>query len=747
VIKKLILDRFGKFKGAEFDFGDVTLFHGPNEAGKTTVFDSLAFVLCGSKKNLPGLDRYGEDCSVRAEMDSGAPEFFPHTEFFSMYAVRSDAMSMPKGDGKWLDRIKNGFFSGGIDPEIMARDLDKALNATRRKAEEAARKDELSRAEERLARAMGDLEEVKAARERAKGAGTALDGARARTAALAEKRDALARTTEAMAARTRLNEARRTLARLERLRALSSAVLMRDESAAARALKEAAEEARRKASAAEAAERLSAAGAEDARARRAAEEEACAAAERPARAAREIADRLEGRASPREVRERRAGTASVIGLIASAAAGLVAALALWASGIGIALSAAAFASGAAAGAVLFLALRKTVSRMDDADAKSAWEEARAEWARRVHGVEPPAASGPREFLSRLRAVEAEAEQRQAFLAEARSAERRVEEERARARSEAEAARSGAARAESETSSWLRERGASGYEDYLARLANAKAREAERASLGDELRAEADKAGAEGLDELQARLRQEAEAIEKAWPEDAGRRGASGMAEVQRLREAEAALEAAREEERTLAARWERETALAEKDMRGILLELARAEESVAGAKEAVEADALRRSGESIARDLFRGMARSSDAAFSGLSEAVASFYAPVAGGEGGCRLGSLDEADALVRDGGGTERPPSRLSQGTRDLFYLACRLALARSIGREEAVLVFDEAFKNLDRDRTSRALSMIEDFRKRSGWKIVFFTKDEWLAEAVSAGFPRSGFKRYDL
>jgi uncharacterized protein YhaN len=141
------------------------------------------------------------------------------------------------------------------------------------------------------------------------------------------------------------------------------------------------------------------------------------------------------------------------------------------------------------------------------------------------------------------------------------------------------------------------------------------------------------------------------------------------------------------------------------------------------------------------------MARSSDSAFRGLSEAVESFYAPVAGGEGRIRLGSLDEADARVRDAGGGERSPSQLSQGTRDLFYLACRLALAGSAGRERAVLVFDEAFKNLDRERTEKALKMIEDFRNRTGWQIVFLTKDEWLAESVMAVFPRGSVSRYSL
>ena len=38
---KLVLDHIGKFKNCHFDLNDVTIFHGPNEAGKTTIIDAL----------------------------------------------------------------------------------------------------------------------------------------------------------------------------------------------------------------------------------------------------------------------------------------------------------------------------------------------------------------------------------------------------------------------------------------------------------------------------------------------------------------------------------------------------------------------------------------------------------------------------------------------------------------------------------------------------------------------------------
>ncbi|MFN3660631.1 MAG: ATP-binding protein, partial [Brevinematales bacterium] len=40
------LASFGKFRHVSFEFGKTTLFVGPNESGKTTLFDAIALGLC-----------------------------------------------------------------------------------------------------------------------------------------------------------------------------------------------------------------------------------------------------------------------------------------------------------------------------------------------------------------------------------------------------------------------------------------------------------------------------------------------------------------------------------------------------------------------------------------------------------------------------------------------------------------------------------------------------------------------------
>ncbi len=748
MIGRLTLERFGKFAGVSFDFGPVTLFHGPNEAGKSTIFDALCFALCGYKKNYPGLERYGDSFSVRAEFTEPAPEPFLHTELSGIYAVKSDAVSLPKGEAKWLDRIKHSFFSGGLDPELMARDIDKVLNSTKRRQEEEGRKRALASAREGLERAKAELETAKAARAAADRTRTLLEAARARTAERRNERDACRRAVELGSARARLAEARHILARVERLRFLMSAPGAVDESAQAAALEEALKQSRLALAAAEAAMGQAGARAAQASERRATEEEAGREAERRGTTAREIADKLEPRSLPREIRERRAGAASILSLAFCALLALGAAALLYLSGRGWAPALSALSGGLAAGLILFTLLRRRVSRADEEECRQALSEARAEWARRMPGADPLPASDAREYWERLRALEAEAGRRAGLLEEARREEARARAAQSEAVRAYEAALAAVQRDQGTLAEWLQARGAASYRDYVERAAQASAQAREAEALRQELAAEAKRSGASGPDELAARARHDIESIEERWPEAAAAQAQGQVAESERLRQAEDALAQAADEEARLAAAWERESALAEKDRRGMLAALERAQEELAAAESACARDSLERAAEGIARDIFLDMARDSDAAFRGLSAAVERLYSLAAGGPGrDCALPSLNMEAAKVADSGGTLRAPAELSLGTRDLFYLACRLALAKSLGRERAVLVFDEAFKNLDRKRVLRALGMIAAFREETGWQLVFMTKDVDLADSLGTVFPSDQLRRYDL
>ena len=51
MIRRLELPDFGKFRKTGLDLGPFTIITGPNEAGKTTVFDALFDALCAESRH------------------------------------------------------------------------------------------------------------------------------------------------------------------------------------------------------------------------------------------------------------------------------------------------------------------------------------------------------------------------------------------------------------------------------------------------------------------------------------------------------------------------------------------------------------------------------------------------------------------------------------------------------------------------------------------------------------------------
>ena len=92
----------------------------------------------------------------------------------------------------------------------------------------------------------------------------------------------------------------------------------------------------------------------------------------------------------------------------------------------------------------------------------------------------------------------------------------------------------------------------------------------------------------------------------------------------------------------------------------------------------------------------------------------------------------------MIVDAYGIARPSDQLSQGTRDAYSLAARLALAERAQRGAELLIMDEPFHAMDIMRMRRALRLITRFQERTGWQLVIMTADERVALAVSTQFP---------
>ena len=46
MLREIFLTNFGRFRDRKFALQNATVFHGPNEAGKTTIFDAIFHALC-----------------------------------------------------------------------------------------------------------------------------------------------------------------------------------------------------------------------------------------------------------------------------------------------------------------------------------------------------------------------------------------------------------------------------------------------------------------------------------------------------------------------------------------------------------------------------------------------------------------------------------------------------------------------------------------------------------------------------
>jgi len=131
MITSLRLEKFGRFTGKSFDFAPVTLFSGPNEAGKTTLFDALFDIVSAPKGNTVGgkmlAERYGKDRQAIPEFQGEAVSV-AETDFLNFFAIRSGEIDLDIGqESQCMNRIKASLFSGGIDPNTVAEALNNSI--------------------------------------------------------------------------------------------------------------------------------------------------------------------------------------------------------------------------------------------------------------------------------------------------------------------------------------------------------------------------------------------------------------------------------------------------------------------------------------------------------------------------------------------------------------------------------------------------------------------------------------------
>ena len=682
MITVMRLERFGAFIDRELEFGTVTLFVGPNESGKTTIVDALCDVLCKPRSNRRAGKRlalrYGTDRRVSAEFD-GEPMTIPEDAFYDLFAIRSGELNLDvKPGSSWVETLKAELFTAGLDPKRMHAALGRrASNDGGSRHNRELR--ELREEQRQLAERRDLLEERVVA---ARAAESAVAGQRAERSRLAAELDGLTRTLDERQrqARHRLHhaehrEAERLLQRFEELSREPDAV---------------------PASSGEAASRLQ----ELSEASDAAAQEVTRARAELEQARRQLQDTAGGAPAHAASAEGASGIATVV-VLALLAGGVLAVLVLI---LGLPMLAAVTAGVAAtAGTVAFAALIR---------------------------------------------------QRAAGFAS-------IREETDRAAERLRVRRERHDQLERELRGFLERYGAESKEQLLMQLGGARADESRRRDAEVELAAAARERGLRDLDTLRQMLREqlrdgprtpEARVSEEpvrstvdSYPTTDEERLRARVVELrERLEELDEKMGRDREKAAALSAgaaeMTELNTRIAAADRRIASLELDR---RAAG----------------IAASLFARIADESTAALDELSADIGSRYTAVSGSaaaqgavftvgspqssltpdpelSSSVNLEALEE-EPLIVDAYGVARPADQLSQGTRDAYSLAARLALAERAQRGAGLLIMDEPFHAMDTTRMRRALRLIARFQERTGWQLVVMTTDERVALAVSTQF----------
>jgi DNA repair exonuclease SbcCD ATPase subunit len=720
MMERLDIKRFGALTDRQFQLGRTTVFVGPNESGKTTIFDALQECLSKpSRSRAEGKlvkQRYGDE--IEASLVGGPETPIDVDEFRSLFAVRASDLNVAiRDDAPWFSAVRARLFSGGVDPMAIVRALEpmtsehggRALNrelkqlTERRDAliedlsklrlrrdELLSRRDRHEAMQQEHAAALARLAELESALNAAEATATAAERAKERR--LLEDRIAKHQR------RTSIDQA---LAALETVSAATFGNLQQLERQVADLVGQ---------------ERLILARLGDAQVALSRLDEQRVALESQLDGDRGSFDRHQALAIDLQRLTAEPPMRQVIAwqgrwlAVAVASTAAAASLLVWRHD----------APAVAAGAAMLIAMTaaacwQSVRRLRVLD-ESVWDKRLKQIALSA-GIEPTgdATAITRHLMATIDRQNARQQEMSRLGRERASAagactKLQVEGQRlATARHEAEAILRQA----------LLAAGVESSERYRDRLQEKDRLLTQLGELGgvDLTAAEADTLARRCriLQDDGVPLLQDAEV---AWT-----RAVKAARDARdQFTTAQAAL---RETQLTLS----REAGELQGKLQDLPEQLVRLECDVAAAEEALDRKQIEKEAALMARDVLTEMAADAETRMAGLAGDIAALWASVTDHRD-VRVPRLDGKAMEAADAAGTVRQAELLSSGARDLFLLAARLALAARSGRDAAVLVFDDPFVMLDDERRARALKMIAAAQQRCGWQIIFFTKDPQTA-----------------
>jgi DNA repair exonuclease SbcCD ATPase subunit len=739
MIKGIVLNRFGRFEKTFFDFSPVTIFTGENESGKTTIFDALFEGICRPKGNtLHGkrlAARYGPVRESTIEFEGEDISLEPD-HFLNLNAISSGSLAVNfSGGGAWIEKLKSSLFTGGVHPRKLADDFDVLAREKgmfthvlkyRKEIEEKEQKEKrLKELNQRKTEILEREKEVDQLRLELMGLSSRRQEVEKQAAekehlleqqAKIREREGLIRVLALISEARRLNVQLDKLAafeedRTEDLKNLCNEIANLEAKIAALA----GEEQRTQESLNAAVSRVE-------------EKTAHAAAlKTKAEIAAGLLSRIEIEAPRAVIRKVVAWNRLLLGLSMVPLAAGFAALTFFP---GAASPAVLIGASLAGFLVLLFSARKTEERTCVPDTSEFVNRLKDAWRTRSGGGELKS-STVEGIQGELIAVRSE------WDAAGRDVTRLLEE---RGEIAATLARMASSKSDLNISKpALRNRldetllglGVKSLEDYLGRRIEYHHGKRDLAKKLDELQVEMKRFHTQDIDRLKVEC--ETRAAELAGRISVEKETEPGM---NRLKHELLML---REEIKRFASRELSLRSAVDKgegELKGSLgelpLQIYQAEQALRRCSQELVGMETDRKAAALLRDIFVEMSRETDLIFLELSADIASFLEGMLPESRRVNFRGFKAGDIEVTDAAGSLRMIENLSTGTRDVFHLAARLALARRIhqGDRPGLVVLDEPFHSLDRPRTLLALEVLLKFHQTHGWQIIFFTKEAFIA-----------------
>jgi len=175
-------------------------------------------------------------------------------------------------------------------------------------------------------------------------------------------------------------------------------------------------------------------------------------------------------------------------------------------------------------------------------------------------------------------------------------------------------------------------------------------------------------------------------------------------------------------------------------------DIRRLEEEISGLERELEDKMLDKKAAALACEMFRDIGGDAGIQFEALKTDIMDMLSVIVPEERDVDVKSLNVDELRMKDAGGQYRDAEMLSDGTRDAFVFAARLAMAKKASPEARLLVLDEPFLHFDSGRTENSVRLLNHSFFREGWQIILLTKDGWIKELVAQEFGESA-KVYDL